>query len=91
MNDAKHTPGPWHIEIVSPYVAEVHSAEGPVATHLTHAEARLIAAAPALLDALQGMLNAYSNTNLASVETRLQAMDAADTAIAAATGKAGES
>jgi hypothetical protein len=62
--DTKHTLGTWTVEKVSPYVAEVHAEKGPVATNLTHEEARLIAAAPLMratlkdvLDAIEGMVD----------------------------------
>lgn len=87
-----YTPGPWQVNSFDPL--QVCDADGerrgcaPIAT--THgraaearANARLIASAPALLEALAALVN-YSN--LGAYE-RAAAMKAARAAIAAATGE----
>ena len=74
MNEAKHTPGPWHLEEMgynsSSYYIRGSSESGDRLTigkgavaHIPRstvnpmeANARLIAAAPELLDALRGLL-----------------------------------
>ncbi|HEY8343348.1 MAG TPA: hypothetical protein VIK75_10220 [Calditerricola sp.] len=62
---SKHTPGPWHVrydEHCDLYHVQSPSppAEGPdVASFCTLADARLIAAAPDLLEALQTLLGDY--------------------------------
>lgn len=61
---AKHTPGPWQVNQFDPAQVCVVRGCSPIATmHGTPAEkcanALLIAAAPELLDALQGLYEAY--------------------------------
>lgn len=64
----QHTPGPWAAKPSMLRAVCITSASGPVATtssasHVSRdtniANARLIAAAPELLAALQGMVDAY--------------------------------
>ncbi|WP_448208186.1 hypothetical protein [Azospirillum sp. sgz302134] len=63
----KHTPGPWWIDPKAPGGGNIQSAKGPVAdarffgntsaeAMADHANARLIAAAPELLEALKGLV-----------------------------------
>ena len=84
-----HTPGPWHVDNSSPGGGNVQSKSGPVADTLrfgnTHneamadyANARLMAAAPELLEALQYVLSAHG-------EQLHDAFEAAHAAIAKAT------
>jgi hypothetical protein len=60
---SKHTPGPWHIDPIKAHangnrriMAEQCTPVAVVPEHLA-ADARLIAAAPDLLEALKAMLN----------------------------------
>lgn len=78
MNAAPHTPGPWSVDEVSEYTGAVRitAANGDVVAraacygpqsetpHAQAANARLIAAAPELLEALRGLHEAFE---LASV------------------------
>lgn len=55
---SKHTPGPWHHEIDTVFIRDGVSVQ-PVTHHMDSqgmADARLIAAAPDLLEALEAML-----------------------------------
>jgi hypothetical protein len=96
---SKHTPGPWTLSAYYPnrvigdrndgegrYVADCHcnglnGAEQPEDA----ANARLIAAAPDLLEALQGMLDVYGNDGHLHAPA-LAALRAARAAIAKAGG-----
>lgn len=58
MSKAKHTPGPWRVELQSGQQVGVHKfthcvdcADDSIASLLTKADAHLIAAAPDLLEA----------------------------------------
>ena len=91
---SKHTPGPWTfdngIEFIrtdtSPYggwaVARVNIVRAEA-----KANARLIAAAPELLDALKLMRDAFLDTEGSHGTLEQTATDAADAAIAKATGE----
>lgn len=73
MTGEKHTPGPWHVDPTAPeaYYQDVnvlrHSGlavavalhNGDIAPAEVEANARLIAAAPALLEALQALYDDY--------------------------------
>jgi hypothetical protein len=65
MAEQKHTPGPWHAKLDSEsdeaddYKVVRGDGYYPVASHMWEADARLIAAAPALLEALRSVVNAY--------------------------------
>ena len=68
----KHTPGPWHVD-TEDQDADIHSGFGMVAKTMGHghaqdgegtANARLIAAAPELLDALQSMVSQFPEAEL---------------------------
>lgn len=63
MSKAKHTPGPWRVELQSGQQVGVHKfthcvdcADDSIASLLTKADAHLIAAAPDLLEACKGAL-----------------------------------
>ena len=84
MTEAKRTPGPWHIMegtdwvIVSPEVsvAAVYTPRGD--PEVRQANARLIAAAPDMLAALEGLIHDFD---------RLKAEEIARAAIAKAKGE----
>ena len=67
MIKAKHTPGPWKIDygynriinFIGPCVPDQYA--GSSWLQVTEANARLIAAAPDLLDALKGMLEVFGD------------------------------
>jgi hypothetical protein len=102
---AKHTPGPWSLEPVEdrsikhlcPVDGErmslltiVHQDETPFAAVYKDADARLIAAAPCLLDALQELTQIASvleATCLGDSRAKENRMDRARAAIAKATGE----
>ena len=81
MSPTKHTPGPWQIEIYHGQffriIRERQAGETPA--YRVDADARLIAAAPDLLSACEGILTSFH----ASVKT-----DAALAAVVAAVNRA---
>lgn len=84
---AKHTPGPWTVRSTCIYTADEHEdwvascGNGQVARQqINKANARLIAAAPELLEALQFVMTA-------SGEQLSTAFEQAQAAIAKATGE----
>lgn len=89
--NTQHTPGPWvavartnaYIDIEAPE-QQGYSAKKVASTSLTNheANARLIAAAPELLKAIEGLLNALPSA------TTHPAIKAARAAISKATGEA---
>ena len=86
----KHTPGPWHVinewNVSGP---EYEVANGSIMVRdddESAANARIIAAAPDLLEALEMALNFIANTESEMGET-LQSGDAARAAIAKARGQ----
>lgn len=96
MSETKHTPGPWSVRF--DFVVQATSFDGgrlvPVAqpygvnsdgTDL-FANARLIAAAPELLDALQGLVKELSDSDDEGLIENAEPMIAARAAIAKATG-----
>jgi hypothetical protein len=91
---SKHTPGPWVVDpraklrVFAANKATVASA-GCTDTERSswEANARLIAAAPELLEALQLMLDAHLDTSGTDGPLQMAAKDAADAAIAKATGE----
>ena len=93
-----HTPGPWHPHALGLARSgepefEIHwSADGECVAEVVHGEAnaRLIAAAPELLDALKGMVNLAKWMDDVSNEGFMldDRFDAAMAAIAKATGGA---
>ena len=104
-----HTPGPWIAEFGEAYRVRAQGDGGQVAimTNLkgqfgmlgrrsgdeVAANARLIAAAPELLEALRGMMDAYADLcddvtpSYQTYERRKARVDAARAAIAKATGE----
>ena len=95
----QHTPGPWSAEIPSAsngyvWIDPVDGCCGEIATVWnTHdnseANARLIAAAPDLLEALKAVVNDWvAPDDLPFEDGEMPALDAARAAIAKATGEA---
>jgi hypothetical protein len=78
----KHTPGPWEVHPLAPLA--VHQPEYECWIPQSKADARLIAAAPELLEALQAIVNSAA-ANQAAVIYPL--IDDARAAIAKATGE----
>ena len=85
--NTKHTPGPWVIESrtnkgagFSIIAKEAHFSCAGVAHYIGEADARLIAAAPDLLEALKRMREKYG-------EYACEICEIADSAIAKATGE----
>ena len=68
MSNQKHTPGPWHVEMNDNYMRLYMPAsglEGDVARgYVGESTARLIAAAPELLAALEGLVNFVANSGM---------------------------
>lgn len=87
--NTKHTPGPWNTVILNgDRIAVVAHDSSDVATltHASHADARLIAAAPELLAALEALLNRPGPLfHLVEDERHWPQIDAARAAIAKAT------
>jgi hypothetical protein len=98
---SKHTPGPWGLELnerggfyitVDPMVdmqlpATIASRGGwGHRAEESHANARLIASAPELLEALQKMADAFLDTSGSHGPQEQEAMEFARAAIARATG-----
>jgi len=106
MSDAKHTPAPWLIADESFVYALNDSGYNRFWAHVTggnlrraestsraevEANARLIAAAPDLLDALQGIIGYFDSGNnvpvsQATIKARSDEVKSARAAIAKATG-----
>jgi hypothetical protein len=90
----KHTPGPWQVGNFEPKAIFDCNPEGPqrVANTLNNlADARLIAAAPELLEALKDMRMVFdngSNEIHAALEVKNDAVRKCRAAIAKATGAA---
>jgi hypothetical protein len=93
MAEQKHTPGPWHAEHVgeSDYgdVYEVYNVNTQIASSMWEADARLIAAAPELLEALRYTLQyAEKLEKAAGLSSAANvSLDKARAAIAKAEGK----
>ena len=93
---ATHTPGPWASDSTATGATVYQEMAGTIATIPAdllayRANARLIAAAPDLLDALRGVMNWWAETstpNGVDDEMPPKLFDAAWLAIARATGKA---
>lgn len=85
---SEHTPGPWTVSHAKQEDGgcSIVSATGTVAWHVSEDDARLIAAAPELLDALAGVLQWMPPPCDAEIELQ-DAVNAARAAIAKATGK----
>ena len=76
------TPGPWRIGAIESGMVAIDGANGEEVTGFVFPEdGRLIAAAPDLLEALQGLLNALPSA------TTHPAIKSASAAIAKATGE----
>ncbi|MGS6394294.1 hypothetical protein ACVG01_17090 [Pseudomonas aeruginosa] len=104
MSKQSHTPGPWEIERYSDGLIQIVGNIRAVSDHEEHvttvveavtrgdeANARLIAAAPELLEALQGMIEVYggqyNDDCLPKSSTELELIQQARAAIAKATGQ----
>lgn len=93
---SKHTPGPWRvIEDRVPGALEIYAEEKAIAelwrrssTQEEMANARLIAAAPKLLKALEKMLRCFSDYDGTHGDLENSATDEARAAIAKARGQA---
>lgn len=99
---SEHTPGPWHIEhphincleirdSAGGYVAELTKESGSEPPPLMEINARLIASAPEMLEALRKLLHPDNEALVYFVPSDAHAMhlrDKARTAIAKATGAA---
>jgi hypothetical protein len=96
MNNAKHTPGPWeHDDSTGVGVPLATGTQwfdvlgaSEVATAQDYANARLIAAAPDLLEALRGVLDHFDPYATPGCEENEQAYETARDAIRKATGEA---
>jgi len=97
----QHTPGPWHWdgnpcnydkEQEAPWLVDANYSFPPILggtiTCQSDADARLIAAAPDLLEALKNLLAQYSTVHETGDMEMQSAIDFAHTAIAKATGAA---
>ena len=97
---SKHTPGPWRVGAPGPNGCHTVGTEGglmtaTVAHSISHpeqasqaiADARLIAAAPCLLEALRACVAALEGAHHVSTRDRLSATDQARAAISKATGE----
>jgi len=60
--ETKHTPGPWHVHAGSPSIVRDEQ-NAFVAEGCSNADTRLIAAAPELLTALEGIMGALDQPN----------------------------
>jgi len=67
----KHTHAPWHVTQSANGAWDVHSDKHELATDLTEGNARLIAAAPMLLDACRKALAAFNSGKYPEDECRL--------------------
>jgi hypothetical protein len=84
MSKPKHTPGPWWVE-VHPTQTSVEAKHQTVALDVSNDDAKLIAAAPDLKDALEHMLDAFGLWEDYALGAR-QALNMARAAIAKAEG-----
>lgn len=94
MSEAKHTPGPWQwTQHFDPTISIYKDGFGQIArlydssAGTGKANARLIAAAPDLLDALKTIVEVIGNTEYGEIDRKLAVKDAR-AAIAKATGGA---
>ncbi len=101
MNNTKHTPGPWMAGQIGekdiPIFAQGKDIGNVYGGEVDYSEfcsnARLIAAAPEMLEALEAMLDAFgvmrkAGVNVLGFETAVEARIKAHAAIAKATGGA---
>lgn len=92
MNEAKHTPGPWSVDESNAIVGEklddhpiwLRPVIARFATGVRPADARMMAAAPDLLEALQEILDAADGSGWDQLDATLRTARAA---VAKATGK----
>lgn len=92
MNEAKHTPGPWSVDESNAIVGEklddhpiwLRPVIARFATGVRPADARLMAAAPDLLEALQEILDAADGSGWDQLDATLRTARAA---VSKATGK----
>lgn len=95
----KHTPGPWYIESegnpVTKWISSKEDETGPVCVvfsrnggkpSVVDANARLITAAPEMLDALRSMLKAFNVPEIDSI-VALSAVEKARAVVEKATGQ----
>lgn len=93
-----HTPGPWHIDYAAAGGGNIQSVNGPVANTRwfgntqkealeDFANARLIAAAPDLLEALKDLARSLSDSDEDGLTEYADVMVAARSAIAKAEGR----
>lgn len=100
MSDAKHTPAPWRVEGHRSGVPHGHIISHGINSHgdgpegyvcdtwnSSDADARLIAAAPDLLEALKWIAHHYANQDMNHRDFRVEAAQRAEAAIAKAEGK----
>jgi hypothetical protein len=80
------TPGPWRVEIISGDMAQVLAKSYCVADDVRPSDARLIAAAPDLLQALQQLINLHG-ASYTDLVTDDEAWAKARAAIAKAEGR----
>jgi hypothetical protein len=92
---AQHTPGPWQVHQPDTQTLAVHTRAGSIAEWPTNydprdvADARLIAAAPELLEAVKGLIsNAPPPKGIRADYSYILYLEAAKTAIAKAEGRA---
>lgn len=91
--NTKHTPGPWEMNVGQDGAVVYHPDQGTIAdipmdlSAHPH-NARLIAAAPELLEALRELLNAPDPDEVEDATPRFRAVMKAHAAIAKATGGA---
>lgn len=89
MTETKHTPGPWRVEARRPTIVEREVDASTVASCHDFSRARhdalLIAAAPAMLEALEEIVGGYADTN-----DPCRTLALARRAIAAARGEVSE-
>ena len=85
---SKHTPGPWRVAVWNVYA----KSENPVARASSVGDARLIAAAPDMLEALEELVGTLDDgdTVWMDVETKRPVTEKARAIIAKATGVAPE-
>lgn len=84
----KHTPGPWNVDYAShdDGGCSVRAIDRTLALHVSQEDAFLIAAAPELLEALRGMVDAHAVPS--SICKERPVYESALSAIAKATGEA---
>jgi len=100
VSDAKHTPAPWRVEGHRSGVPHGHIISHGINSHgdgpegyvcdtwnSSDADARLIAAAPDLLEALKWIAHHYANQDMNHRDFRVEAAQRAEAAIAKAEGK----